>query len=132
MVIKPGIYFPGFFLHRTFTTINTNSEKNLIRKEGASTVAKKSSSTPSWKQNHPSTLFSNSVERSERAVKQVMSHPEEIALEHAFHSIEHSERALHNAQERQEHLDTVVQNKGKLSELKQQLHEIQQTLKEPN
>ena len=49
------------------------------------------------------------------AVRQVMSHPEEIAVEHAFHSIEHTENALQTAEERQEHLDTVEQNKQKLS-----------------
>lgn len=95
-------------------------------------MAKKGSGTPSWKQNHPSTLLSNSVEKSERAVKQVMSHPEEIAIEHAFHSIEHSENALHNAEQRQEHLDIVGQNKEKISTLKQQLHEVQKTLRDPN
>ena len=92
-------------------------------------MAKKSSGTPSWKQNHPCTLLSNSVEKAERAVKQVMSHPEEIALEHAFNSIEHSENALHNAKERQEHLDIVEQNQEKISELKIQLNEVQNTLK---
>ena len=103
---------------------------SLLRKVGRRNVAKKRSGTPSWKQNHPSTLLSNSVERSERAVKQVMSHPEEIAVEHAFHSIERTENALHNAEQRQEHLDIVDQNKGKLSELRQQLHEVQETIKD--
>jgi len=93
-------------------------------------VAKKSSGTPSWKQNHPITLLSNSVEKSERAVKQVMSHPEEIALEHAFNAIEHSENALHNAEERQEHVDIIKQNKAKLSELKHRLHEVKHTLED--
>lgn len=95
-------------------------------------MTKKNSGTPSWKQNHPSTLLSNSVDKSERAVKQVMSHPEEIAVEHAFNAIEHADNALHNAQQRQEHLDIVEQNKEKISELKQQLHEVQETLKDPN
>ena len=95
-------------------------------------MAKKSSGTPSWKQNHPNTLLSNSVERSERAVKQAMSHPEEFALEHAFNSIEHTDNALHNAEQRQEHLDILEQNKEKLSQLKQQLHEVQETLKDQN
>ena len=95
-------------------------------------MAKKSSGTPSWKQNHPVTLLSNSVEKSERAVKQVLSHPEEIAVEHAFNAIEHSENALHNAEERQEHVDQIEQNKAKLSELKQQLHEVRNTLKGRN
>ena len=95
-------------------------------------MAKKNSGTPSWKQNHPITLLSNSVEKSERAVKQVLSHPEEIAVEHAFNALEHSENALHNAEERQEHLDLVEQNKAKLSELKQQLYEAENTLKDSN
>lgn len=95
-------------------------------------MAKKSSGTPSWKQNHPITLLSNSVEKSERAVKQVISHPEEIAVEHAFNAIEHSENALHNAEERQEHVGLIEQNKSKLSELKQQLHEVKETLKDRN
>ena len=95
-------------------------------------MAKKRAGTPSWKQNHPSTLLTNSVEKAERAVKQVMSHPEEIAVEHAFHSIEHTENALQTAEERQEHLDTVEQNKQKLFELKQQLHEAKENLKDPN
>ena len=92
-------------------------------------MAKKSSGTPSWKQNHPITLLSNSVGKSERAVKQVMSHPEEIAVEHAFNALEHSENALYNAEQRQEHLDVVEQNKQKLSNLKQQLHGVNDTLK---
>lgn len=91
-------------------------------------MAKKSSGTPSWKQNHPVTLLSNSVEKSERAVKQVVSHPEEIALEHAFNAIGRSENALQNAEERQEHVDLIEQNKNKLSELKQQLHEVEDIL----
>ena len=95
-------------------------------------MAKKSSGTPSWKQNHPSTLLSNSVERSDRAVKQAMSHPEEMAVEHAFNSIERTENALQNAAQRQEHMDLVDQNKEKLSELKQQLHEIDNSLNELN
>jgi len=95
-------------------------------------VAKKSSGTPSWKQNHPNTLLTNSVERSERAVKQVMSHPEEFAIEHAFNSIERTENALTNAEQRQEHLDIVEQNKEKLSDLKQQLNGVQEDLRDPN
>lgn len=95
-------------------------------------MAKKRAGTPSWKQNHPSTLFSNSVERTERAVKQAMSHPEEIAVEHAFHSLERTENALHNAEQRQEHLDIVGQNKEKLTDLKQQLHEVDEKLSGPN
>ena len=93
-------------------------------------MAKKSSGTPSWKQNHPITLLSNSVERTERAVKQAMSHPEEFAVEHAFNSMERTENALANAEQRQEHLDIVEQNKSKLDELKQSILEIDETLKD--
>lgn len=83
-------------------------------------------SDTSWKQDHPSTLFSNSVQRADRAVKQAMSHPQEIAVEHAFNSIEHAENALKNAVEHNEHLDTVEQNKEILDQAKQQLNEIKQ------
>lgn len=93
-------------------------------------MAKKSSGTPSWKQNHPITLLSNSVERTERAVKQAMSHPEEFAVEHAFNSLERTENALSNAEQRQEHMDIVEQNKAKLNELKQNIQEIDETLKD--
>ena len=106
--------------------------KNRLATKGRETVAKKSSGTPSWKQNHPSTLLSNSVERSDRAVKQALSHPEEMAVEHAFNSIERTENALQNAIQRQEHLDIVEQNREKLSELKQQLNEIDNTLDDLN
>lgn len=116
------------FLHETILTLNIS----LSRKEGRNTMAKNRAGTPSWKQNHPSTLLSNSVERSERAVKQAMSHPEETAVEHAFHSIERTENALHNAEQRQEHLDIVGQNKDKLTDLKQQLHEVDETLRDLN
>ena len=100
--------------------------------KGRCILAKKSSGTPSWKQNHPSTLLSNSVERSDRAVKQALSHPEEMAVEHAFNSIERTENALQNAIQRQEHLDIVEQNREKLAELKQQINEIDNTLNELN
>lgn len=86
--------------------------------------------TPSWKQNHPITLLSNSVERTERAVKQAMSHPEEFAVEHAFNSMERTENALANALQRQEHLDIVEQNISKLDELKQSILEIDESLKD--
>lgn len=93
-------------------------------------MAKKSSGTPSWKQNHPITLLSNSVERTERAVKQAMSHPEEFAVEHAFNSMERTENALANAEQRQEHMDIIEQNKSKLDELKQSILEIDETLRD--
>ncbi len=81
-------------------------------------------SDTSWKNDHPSTLFSNSVQKADRAVKQAMSHPEEIALEHAFNSISHAENALLNATEHNEHMDTVQQNKEQLERVKQQLQEV--------
>ncbi|HCG4535984.1 hypothetical protein [Ureibacillus chungkukjangi] len=85
-------------------------------------------SDTSWKQDHPSTLFSNSVQRVDRAVKQAMSHPQEIAIEHAFNSIEHAENALQNAVQQNEHLDTVEQNKELLEQAKQQLNEVSKKL----
>ena len=81
-------------------------------------------SDTSWKNDHPSTLFSNSVQKADRAVKQAMSHPEEIALEHAFNSISHAENALLNATEHNEHMDTVQQNKEQLERVQQQLQEV--------
>ncbi|KGR84459.1 hypothetical protein [Lysinibacillus odysseyi] len=85
-------------------------------------------SDTSWKKDHPSTLLTNSVQKANRAVKQVMSHPEEIAMEHAFNSIEHAENALLNAEQHQEHMDMVEQNKEMLDTIKQQLQETQENL----
>jgi len=79
----------------------------------------------SWKQDHPSTLFGNSVQKAERLLKQAKSHPEEIAIEHAFNQIEHAENALLNAVEYGEHMDTIQQNKEHLDLIKRQLHEVQ-------
>ncbi len=73
-------------------------------------------SDTSWKQDHPSTLFSNSVQKADRAVKQAMSHPEEIAVEHAFKAISRAENSLKNAENHNEHMDTVEQNKSQLEE----------------
>ena len=87
-------------------------------------------SHPSWKKNHPSTLLSNSVQKADRAVKQAMSHPEEIAVEHAFNSIEHAENALKNASQHQEHMDIVDQNKQQLDQIKQQLDEVSENIKD--
>ena len=87
-------------------------------------------SDTSWKKDHPSTLLSNSVQKANRAVKQAMSHPEEMALEHAFNSISHAENALMNATQHQEHMDTVEQNKEQLERVKQQLHEVQEIVEE--
>lgn len=83
-------------------------------------------SDTSWKQDHPSTLLGNSVQKANRAVKQAMSHPEEIAIEHAFNSIEHAENALMNAERHQEHMDMVEQNKEMLDTIKQQLEETKE------
>ena len=93
--------------------------------DGREDAALAKHSDTSWKKDHPSTLFSNSVQKADRAVKQAMSHPEEIALEHAFNSIFHAENALLNAVERNEHMDTVEQTRGQLALVKQQLQEVQ-------
>ncbi|MGE7919317.1 hypothetical protein ACQKM9_10235 [Viridibacillus sp. NPDC093762] len=87
-------------------------------------------SDTSWKKDHPSTLLSNSVQKADRAVKQAMSHPEEIAVEHAFNSISHAENALLNAEQRHEHMDTVEQNKGQLELIRQQLVKADEIVKE--
>lgn len=79
----------------------------------------------SWKQDHPSTLFSNSVQKADRAVKQAMSHPQEIAVEHAFNAISHAENAKMNAIEHNEHTDIIEQNIAHLEQLKQQIEEVQ-------
>ncbi len=82
-------------------------------------------SKPSWKKDHPSTFLSNSVLKADRSVKQAMSHPEEMAVEHAFNSLERAENALDNAEQRDEHMDTVQQNKEQLGLMKRQLNEVQ-------
>ena len=84
----------------------------------------------SWKKEHPSTLSSNSVLKADRAVKQVMSHPEEIAVEHAFNSISRAENSIKNAEQKEEHMDIVEQNKMHLDGLKQQLHEVKEIVEE--
>ncbi len=84
----------------------------------------------SWKQDHPSTLFGNSVQKAERLLKQAKSHPEEIAIEHAFNQIDHAENALLNAVEYGEHMDTIQQNKEHLDLIKRQLHEVKEKVKE--
>ncbi|MFY0520482.1 hypothetical protein ACOMCU_22035 [Lysinibacillus sp. UGB7] len=86
-------------------------------------------SDTSWKQDHPSTLFSNSVQKAERLLKHAKSHPEEIAIEHAFDQIEHAENARFNAEQYGEHLDTVQQNNEYLEEIKQQLHDMREIVK---
>ena len=87
-------------------------------------------SEKSWKKDNPGTLLSNSVQKADRAVKQAMSHPEEIAIEHAFNSISHAENALLNAEQHQEHMNTVEQSKEQLELIKQQLHEADEIAKE--
>ncbi|MFF5996013.1 hypothetical protein AAGS61_14865 [Lysinibacillus sp. KU-BSD001] len=87
-------------------------------------------SDTSWKKDHPSTLFSNSVQKADRAVKQAMSHPEEIAVEHAFNSISHAENARSNAEQRNEHMDLVEQNTEHLELMKQQLQEAQEIIED--
>ncbi|MBP2898847.1 hypothetical protein ACFP56_15980 [Paenibacillus septentrionalis] len=74
-----------------------------------------------WKQDHPSTLLSNAVQRANRAVKQAMSHPEQQLIEQAYQSLSHAEHALDNAVQYEEHMDTVQQNQQQLEVLKQQL-----------
>ena len=90
----------------------------------------KHSGGPTWKKDHPSTLLSNSVAKADNAVKQAMSHPEEIALEHAFNSITHAENALDNAEQRGEHMDTVGQNKEYITQMKQQLEDVQEIVED--
>ncbi|CAM5222764.1 hypothetical protein UACE39S_01012 [Ureibacillus acetophenoni] len=93
-------------------------------------MTKPKHSSGSWKQDHPSTLFGNAVQRADRAVKQAMSHPQEIAVEHAFNSIEHAENAYENARQHNEHLDMVESNKEHLDMVKQQLDEVEEILEE--
>lgn len=97
-------------------------------KKGMIQLAKHSGT--SWKKEHPCTLASNSVLKADRAVKQVMSHPEEIALEHAFNSISRAENSLKNAIEKEEHMDIVEQNKMHLEELKEQLQEVKEIVED--
>lgn len=85
-------------------------------------------SDTSWKQDHPSTLSSNSVQKAERMLKIAKSHPEEMAVEHTFDQIAHSEKAILNAEEYGEHLDIVQQNKEQLERIKQQLQKVQKKM----
>ncbi|URN95779.1 MAG: hypothetical protein NAG76_05910 [Candidatus Pristimantibacillus lignocellulolyticus] len=82
-------------------------------------------SETSWKQDHPSTLLSNSVQKVNHAVKQAMSHPDEQVVEQAYNAISHAENALGNAEQYNEHMDIVQQNKEQLDLLKQQLSGVQ-------
>jgi len=87
-------------------------------------------SDTSWKQDHPSTLLSNSVQKVNDAVKQAASHPEEQLFEQANNAITHAENALVHAEQQHEHMDIVQQNKEQLEQMKQQLHEAQATLED--
>ena len=84
----------------------------------------------SWKKDNPRTQLGNSVQKADRAVKQAMSHPEEIAVEHAFNSIAHAENALLSAEQLNENMYTVEQSAEQLDLIKQQLHEVDQIVKE--
>ena len=63
-------------------------------------------------------------------MKQAMSHPEEIAIEHAFNSISHAEKAFLNAEQHIEQMNTVQQNKEQLDSMKQQLNDVQGIVEE--
>lgn len=84
----------------------------------------------SWKQDHPCSLLSNSVQKANLAVKQAMSHPEEQTVDQAFDSISHAENALYNAEQYQEHMDIVEQNREQLELLKQQLNQTQEIVED--
>lgn len=84
-------------------------------------------SDTSWKQDHPSTLLSNAVQRANRAVKQALTHPADQVIDQAYQSISHAEQSLQNAVQFNEHMDTVQQNEEQLELMKQQL---QQTAEE--
>lgn len=79
---------------------------------------------PSWKKEHPVSFLSNSVEKADRSLKQAMSHPEEIAIEHAFNSISRAENAFANAVEQDEHMDIVEQNNDQLKTMRDQLRDV--------
>lgn len=86
-------------------------------------MGKKSDTT--WKQDHPVSLLSNSVQRANRAVKQALSHPDAQLVEQAQQSMSHAEQALNNAAEYEEHMDIVQQNQDQLELMKQQLQQAQ-------
>ncbi|HIW34898.1 MAG TPA: hypothetical protein IAA29_19155 [Candidatus Paenibacillus intestinavium] len=87
-------------------------------------------SETSWKQDHPSTLLSNSVQKVNHAVTQAKSYPEEQVVEQAYNAISHAENALGNAVQYNEHMDTVQQNKEQLELMKQQLDEVQEIVED--
>ena len=87
-------------------------------------------SDTSWKKDSPNTFLSNSVQKADRAVKQAMSHPEEMAVEHAFNSVARAEKAYVNAKQYNEQMDAVLQNKEQLGLMKQQLNEVNEMLED--
>lgn len=84
----------------------------------------------SWKKDSPNTFLNNSVQKADRAVKQAMSHPEEIAVEHAFNSISHAEKAYLNADQHSDQRNPVQQNKEQLDLMKRQLNDVQGIVEE--
>lgn len=83
-----------------------------------------------WKQDHPCSLLSNSVQKANLSVKQAMSYPGEQTVGQAYDSISHAENALYNAEQFQEHMDIVEQNKEQLEQLKQQLNDTQEIVED--
>lgn len=92
-------------------------------------MAKHSDTT--WKQDHPSTLFGNSVQKADRLLKQAQSHPDEEAFELAFNQIQHAENAHSNAVEFGEHMDIIEQNNDYLEQIRQQLQIVQSDYNRP-
>jgi len=84
----------------------------------------------SWKKDNPNTFLSNSVQKADRAVKQAMTHPEEMAVEHAFNSISRADKAFSHAQQQDVQANSVQQNKEQLDLMKQQLNDVNGIVKE--
>ncbi len=84
----------------------------------------------SWKKDNPNTFLSNSVEKANRSVKQAMSHPEEMAVEHAFNSIARAEKAFSNAEQLSGQMDNIQLNKEQLDSMRQQLNEVNRIVEE--
>lgn len=87
-------------------------------------------SDTSWKKDNPNTFLSNSVQKADRAVKQAMTHPEEIAVEHAFNSIARADKARLHAEQQDEPANSVQQNKEQLDLIKGQLNEANGIVKD--
>jgi len=83
----------------------------------------------SWKRDNPNTFLSNSVQKADRAVKQAMTHPEEIAVEHAFNSLSRADKAFLHAEQQDEPANSVQQNKEQLDLMKQQLNDVNEIVK---